>query len=88
MEPIITKKLRNHSPEVKVAFAPAKGDKTVAELVQEYNLHANQISTWKREQLENAAMFFASENQLSKDSTEEMNKFHAVISQLTMENSF
>lgn len=84
------RKRRNHSPEfkAKVALAAAKGDKTVAELAQKYNLHANQISTWKKELLENAAMIFASESQLSKDNTEEVDKLHAKIGQLTMENDF
>ncbi len=56
----MTRKRRNHSPEfkAKVALDAAKGDKTVAELAQKYNLHANQISTWKKELLENAAMIF------------------------------
>ena len=81
----MTRKRRNHSPEfkAKVALAAAKGDKTVAELAQKYNLHANQISTWKKELLENAAMIFASESQLSKDNTEEVDKLHAKIGQLT-----
>lgn len=53
----MTRKRRNHSPEfkAKVALVAAKGDKTVAELAQKYNLHPNQISTWKKELLENAA---------------------------------
>ncbi|MHB9954802.1 IS3 family transposase [Vibrio campbellii] len=86
----MTRKRRNHSPEfkAKVALAAAKGDKTVAELAQKYNLHPNQISTWKKELLENAAMIFASESQLSKDNTEEVDKLHAKIGQLTMENGF
>ncbi len=43
----MTRKRRNHFPEfkAKVALDAAKGDKTVAELAQKYNLHANQIST-------------------------------------------
>ncbi|TFH92015.1 IS3 family transposase [Vibrio ouci] len=86
----MTRKRRNHSPEfkAKVALAAAKGDKTLAELAQKYNLHANQISTWKKELLKNAAMLFASESQLSKESTEEVDKLHAKIGQLTMENGF
>ncbi len=86
----MTRKRRNHSPEfkAKVALAAAKGDETVAELAQKYNLHANQISTWKKELLENAVMIFASESQLSKDKNEEVDKLHAKIGQLTMENDF
>nr|WP_267492013.1 transposase [Vibrio coralliilyticus] len=50
----MTRKRRNHSPEfqARVALAAAKGDKTVVELAQKYNLHANQTSTWKKELLE------------------------------------
>lgn len=86
----MTRKRRNHSPEfkAKVALAAAKGDKTVAELAQKYGLHANQISTWKKELLENAAMIFSSESQSGKDNSEEMDKLHAKIGQLTMENDF
>ncbi|EKT4488447.1 IS3-like element ISVpa4 family transposase [Vibrio cholerae] len=86
----MTRKRRNHSPEfkAKVALDAAKGDKTVAELAQKYNLHANQISTWKKELLENAAMIFATENHSGKESSEEVDKLHAKIGQLTMENGF
>lgn len=86
----MTRKRINHSPEfkAKVALAAAKGDKTVADLAQKYNLHPNQISTWKKELLENAAMIFASETQSGKDSSEEVDKLHAKIGQLTMENDF
>ncbi|MBF4306909.1 transposase, partial [Vibrio anguillarum] len=65
----MTRKRRNHSPEfkAKVALDAAKGDKTVAELAQKYNLYANQISTWKKELLENAAMIFATENHSGKE---------------------
>ncbi|UHJ63260.1 IS3-like element ISVpa4 family transposase [Vibrio furnissii] len=86
----MTRKRRNHSPEfkAKVALDAAKGDKTVAELAQKYNLHANQISTWKKELLENAAMIFATENHSGKESSEDVDKLHAKIGQLTMENDF
>ncbi|HAS3901125.1 IS3 family transposase [Vibrio cholerae] len=86
----MTRKRRNHSPEfkAKVALDAAKGDKTVAELAQKYNLHANQISTWKKELLENAVMIFATENHTGKESSEDVDKLHAKIGQLTMENGF
>jgi transposase len=42
----MSNKRRNHSPEfkAKVALAAAKGDKTTAELVSQYGIHASQIS--------------------------------------------
>ncbi|CAK3908217.1 transposase [Vibrio crassostreae] len=65
----MTKKRRNHSPEFKanVTLTTAKGDKTVAKLTQKYNLYANQISTWKKELLDNTAMLFASDSHLGKE---------------------
>ncbi len=86
----MTRKRRNHSPEfkAKVALAAAKGDKTISELAQKYNLHANQITTWKKELLENAATIFAATSHTGKDNAEEVDKLHAKIGQLTMENDF
>ena len=44
------RKRRNHSPEfkAKVAIAALKGDKTLAELAQQFDVHPNQITDWKR----------------------------------------
>ena len=40
---------RNHTPafKAKVALAAVKGDKTLAELAQQFDIHPNQITQWK-----------------------------------------
>ena len=47
---------RNHSPafKAKVALAAIKGEKTMVDLAQEFDLHANQIKQWKDQLLEGA----------------------------------
>ena len=47
---------RNHSPQfkAKVAIAAIKGEKTLAELAQEFDVHPNQITDWRSQILEGA----------------------------------
>lgn len=51
---------RNHSPafKAKVALAAVKGDQTLAELAQQYDVHPNQIAQWKAQLLDHAASAF------------------------------
>ncbi|MGB8146385.1 MAG: transposase, partial [Chromatiaceae bacterium] len=54
------RKRRNHAPAFKaqVALAAIKGDKTLAELAQQHDLHPNQITDWQTQLLERAAQVF------------------------------
>jgi transposase-like protein len=72
-----------------VALAALKGEKTVAELAQIFDVHPNQITTWKSQLLEGAAGVFgpgASEGGSSP--AIDLNALHAKIGQLTLENDF
>ena len=53
---------RNHCPafKAKVALAALKGDKTLAELAQQYDVHPNQITSWKAQLVNAAAGVFSS----------------------------
>jgi len=84
------RKRRNHSPsfKAKVALAALQGDLTMAELVQKYDIHANQISDWKKQLLESAPDVFGKGAQKAEESEETVAALHAKIGQLTMENDF
>ena len=45
---------RNHSPafKAKVALAAIKGEKTLADLAQQFDVHPNQITQWRSQLLE------------------------------------
>jgi transposase-like protein len=57
---------RNHSPafKAKVALAAVKGEKTLAELAQLYDVHPNQITQWRGQLLEGAAGVFGGETRI------------------------
>jgi transposase len=86
----MSKKRRNHTPEfkAKVALAAAKGDKTTAELISQFGLHATQITKWKHELINNAAELFRTKSEKKQDSTEDIEKLQAKIGQLIMEKDF
>jgi transposase-like protein len=54
---------RNHSAvfKAKVALAAVKGETTLAELCERFDVHPNQSTQWKSQLLERAADVFASQ---------------------------
>ncbi len=89
---IMKSKRRNHSPQfkAKVAFLAVKGDKTVAELARQFEVHPNQISMWKKKQLGNAADKVFGQGAGSKAAGESkyVNQLESKVGQLTLENDF
>jgi transposase-like protein len=55
---------RNHSPafNAKVALATIRGEKTLAELAEQFDVHANQITSWRTQLLQGAAEAFKKSN--------------------------
>ena len=60
---------RNHPPvfEAKAALAALKGEETLTQLAERFDVHANQITQWKSQLLEHAADVFASASERSSD---------------------
>ena len=50
---------RNHTPafKAKVAIAAIKGDRTIAQLAEQFDVHPNQITIWKAQLEDGAPMF-------------------------------
>jgi transposase len=71
-----------------VALEALGNGATIAELAAKYQLHSNQIYTWKYQLLDSGAAVFSSRagKELSRDA--EVAELYAKIGQLTIERDF
>jgi transposase len=82
---------RNHTPafKTKVALAAVKGDRTLAQLAEQFDVHPNQITAWKA-QLESKAAdaFGPGGGPGAEHAAIDVKSLHAKIGELTLENDF
>ena len=82
---------RNHSPafKAKVAIAAIKGERTIAQIAEHFDVHPNQVTTWKA-QLEGGAadVFDGGTGSSPPGPAVDVKQLHAKIGELTLENDF
>lgn len=76
--------------KAKVALAAVRGDKTVAELASQYELHPTVINNWKRQLLEGASSLFESPRTPAHSEAHQaqVDQLYRQIGQLTVERDF
>ncbi len=82
---------RNHTAtfKAKVALAAIKGEKTLSELAEQFDVNANQITQWKSQLLEGAVDVFGGEAKADPAAVAvDLKTLHAKIGALTLENDF
>ena len=81
---------RNHSTafKAKVAVAAIKGERTMIKLVQEFDIHPNQIKQWHDQLLEGATGVFGEAPKAALEPIIDVKTLHAKIGELTLENYF
>jgi transposase-like protein len=79
---------RNHGATFKaqVALAAIKGDKALAKLADQFQVHPTQITDWKQQLLARAADVFGGTRPPSE--APDLKTLHAKIGQLALENDF
>ena len=83
-------KRKQHSAQFKaqVAMAALSGEKTLAELAAEYEIHPTMISTWKQELVKRAGELFERGNKKVADPQAVIDNLHRKIGQLQVERDF
>jgi len=86
----MSRKRRNHSSvfRAKVALAAIKGDRTLAELAKQFEVHPNQISAWKKQLMSSAGDVFETGSSGPRDQDDQIKELHAKIGELSMEKDF
>ena len=81
---------RNHSPafKAKVSVAAIKGEKTLIELAQDFDVHPNQIKQWRDQLLEGATGVFGAAAKPDAEPAIDVKTLHAKIGELALENDF
>ena len=82
---------RNHTPgfKAKVALAAIRGDRTLAQLAEQFDVHPNQITSWKAQLGAGAADVLGSGGgNAATTPVVDVKSLHAKIGELTLENDF
>jgi transposase len=84
------RKRRNHLPgfKAKVALAAIRGDKTLTELAEQFDVHQNQIQDWRKQLLDQADTVFGSGQDRKIADDAQLKDLHAKIGELALENDF
>ncbi|MDE0398259.1 MAG: transposase [Candidatus Poribacteria bacterium] len=79
-------KRRKFTPKFKaeVVLEALRGETSQAEMCRRHNLSENQVSTWKRQFLENAETFFESPEKHSDASSERIAQLEQLVGRLTL----
>src|SRR5438067_9992234 len=81
---------RNHTPafKAKVALAAIKGDRTLSQLAEQFDVHPNQVTSWKALLEGGTADVFGPGGGAAAQPAVDVKLPHAEIGELTLENVF
>ena len=71
-----------------MALAAVKGDRTIAQLAEHFDVHPNQVTAWKAQLEGGASDVFGAGSAAAAAPAVDVKSLHAKIGELTLENDF
>ena len=72
-----------------IALEALRGERTLQEIVAQYQVHPNQVGAWKRQEIEGLAEVFSKgAERRARDHESEVHDLHAKIGELIVERDF
>jgi len=73
----------------KVALEALRGEQSIQEIGRRYEVHPNQVSSWKRQAMDGLGEIFAGRGERDRqDQAQQIEALHAKIGELTVERDF
>ena len=82
------RKIHPREFKFKVALEALKGDLTIAQIVSKYQVAESLVHKWRKQLVENGAELFGKGPPKTPDPVEDVEKLHATIGRLKVENDF
>jgi transposase-like protein len=89
----MSNKRKQYSPQfkAKVALEAVRGEKTISELVSQYEVHPTMINNWKRQLLDEASRLFekgSEASQTNESQQSQIDELYRQIGKLKVERDF
>ena len=74
--------------KARVALEAIKGEKTIAQISSEYEIHSNMITKWKKQLKENVSDIFIRKNEQEPDAERKIDNLYKEIGRMQVENAW
>ena len=74
--------------KARVALEAIKGEKTIAEISSEYEVHSNMVIKWKKQLKDNMADLFIRKNEKEPDAEQKIDNLYKEIGRMQVETAW
>jgi transposase len=83
-----TRRKYSSSFKWKIALEAIRGERTIEEISQSFEIHPSQIHKWKKAVLENGPVIFDTDNTIHETDDKKVSELERKVGQLVVENDF